>query len=254
MSVVKFEARGAVAYIKLNRPDALNAFTKEVFDELTSAKDKFLADPNLKVAIISGEGKRAFSAGIDLKSYSSDLESGGSRKIPHPIQIEFAAGPEFCEKPLIAAIRGYCLGEGMHLALACDFRVCASDAVFALPEVALGMAQTWLSWQCVRTMGMPAAVELCLLAEKKDAAWALAHQLVHQVTLPGEEMAAAERIAQRLCEMSFPAVVASKKTLYRSFELPYRELLDYAMPLRAQVLDTGEDRKRSREFAAKGSS
>lgn len=254
MSVVKFETRGAVAHIKLNRPDALNAFTKEVFDELSSAKDRFLKDPNLKVAIISGEGKRAFSAGIDLKSYSSDLESGGSRKVPHPIQIEFAAGPEFCEKPLIAAIRGYCVGEGMHLALACDFRVCASDAVFALPEVALGMAQSWLSWQCVRTMGMPAAVELCMLAEKKDAAWALAHQLVHQVTLPGEELGAAEKIAERMCSLSFPALLATKKTLYRAFDLAYREFFDYAMPLRLQVLDSGEDRTRSRAFAATRSS
>lgn len=249
MCIVKYEARGEVAYITLNRPEVLNAFLKETFDELLAAKERFRNDPTLKVAILNGEGTRAFSAGIDLKSYSADLEAGGSRKTPHPCQLDMAAGPEFCEKPLIAAIRGYCFGEGLHLALACDFRVCASDAVFALPEVALGMAHTWLSWQTVRTIGMPAAMVLCLLAEKQDAAWALAHQLVHEVTLPGQEMAAAERIAHRLCAMSQRGVVATKKTLYRSLECNYRQLMEYGLPLRAEVLDAGEDRERSRDFA-----
>lgn len=253
MNEVKYDTCGAVAHIKLNRPDALNAFTRRMFDEVTAARDRFVQDPDLKVAIISGEGRRAFSAGIDLKAYSADLEGGGSRRIPHPIQVDMAKGPEFCEKPLIAAIRGYCFGEGMHLALACDFRVCASDSVFALPEVAFGMAQTWLSWQCVRTMGMPAAAELCLLAERKDAAWALAHHLVHQVTLPGEEMTAAERIAERLCNLSYPAVLATKRTLYRAFDLDYGQMLEYSMPLRARVLDMGDDRTLTRAFATKRS-
>jgi len=251
MSDIVFEKRGEIAFIRINRPDALNTFTKPMFDDLANAKQQFLDDPALKVGVISGEGRRAFSAGIDLKAWSADLESGGSRKIPHPLQVEMATGSEFCEKPLIAAIRGYCIGEGMHLALACDFRVCASDAVFALPEVGLGIVQTWLSWQTVRTMGLPAAMELCLLAEKKDAAWALSRQLVHEVTLPGDEVAAAERIAKRLCEVNFAAVVASKKTLYKSADLNYRELLDYAMPLRAAVLDTGADRTQTHAFVNK---
>lgn len=254
MSAVTFETRGAVAYIRLSRPDALNAFNQEMFDELAAARDRFRDDPDLKVAIITGEGKRAFSAGVDLKSYSGGFGPEGSRNAPHPFQVEMAAGTDFSEKPLIAAIRGYCLGEGMHLALACDFRVCASDAIFALPEVALGMPQTWLSWQSVRTMGLPAALDFVLLAEKKDAAWALAHQLVHQVTLPGEELAAAEKIAERLCSMSFPALVLARRTLYRAFDQSYREMLDYALPLRAQVLATGESRTRASEVLGKNSS
>jgi E-phenylitaconyl-CoA hydratase len=251
MKVVKYETRGEVAYITLDRPEALNAFLPATFDQLLEAKERFRLDPALKVAIISGEGKRAFSAGIDLKSYSARLEEGGTHKSPHPCQMDMAAGPEFCEKPLIAAIRGYCFGEGLHLALACDFRVCASDAIFCLPEVAIGMAQTWLSWQTVRVIGLPAALDLCLLAEKRDAAWALSRQLVSEVTLPGEEMAAAERIALRLCAMGQRGVIASKKTIYRSLETNYRELMAYGLPLRNEVLDAGEDRERSRQFTQK---
>jgi len=249
MTAVIFETQGPIAHIRLNRPDALNAFTREMFDELAAARDRLAADPLLKVGIISGAGTRAFSAGIDLKSYSADLEAGGDRKTPHPLQIEMARGPEFSPKPLIAAIRGYCIGEGMHLALGCDFRVCASDAVFSLPEVALGMAQTWLSWQCVRVMGLTAATELCLLAEKKDAAWAREHRLVTEMTLPGHEMAAAERIAQRLCSMSWPAVLASRHTLYRAWDMDYAQMWEYSRPLREAVLDSGDDRARSRAFA-----
>ncbi len=248
MEVVTFEKQGSVALIRLNRPDSLNAFTRDVFDQLALARDRLAQDDELKVGILAGAGTRAFSAGIDLKSYSADLEAGGSRKIPHPLQVEMARGPRFSPKPLIAAIRGYCIGEGMHLALACDFRVCASDAVFALPEVALGMAQTWLSWQCVRVMGLPAATELCLLAEKKDATWARENRLVTQVTLPGEELAAARRIADRLCAMSWPAVMASRETLYRAWDMEYDPFWEYAKPLRDGVLDSGDDRRRSKDF------
>ncbi len=252
MTAVVFEKQGAIAHIRLNRPDAMNAFTKDMFDELAAARDRLCQDPELKVGIICGTGPRAFSAGIDLKSYSADLEAGGTRKIPHPLQVDMARGPEFCAKPLIAAVRGYCIGEGMHLALACDFRVCASDAVFSLPEVALGMGQTWLSWQCLRVMGLTAATELCLLAEKKDAAWALSRQLVSEVALPGQEMAAATRIAERLCAMSWPAVLVTRQTLYRAWDMDYAQMWEYAKPLREAVLDSGDDRARAREFARGG--
>lgn len=236
MTAVTFEVIGAIAHIKLNRPEALNAFNKEMFQELNAAVDRFRNDAALKVAVISGEGKRAFSAGVDLKAMGASLNGefhDGDYEIPF-------AEPGYLDKPVVASIRGWCVGEGMHLALACDFRVCASDAIFSVPEVAVGMPLIRLSSQCVRAMGLPAAIELCFLGEKKDAGWALKHQLVHRVSLPGDELREAMRIAMRLCDMSAPALQLTKKTLYKSLDHSYGEVYKFGIPLRQEVFRTGD--------------
>lgn len=248
MSTVTFEARGEIARITLNRPDRLNTFNGAMFSELNAAIDRFRDDDTLKVAILAGAGERAFSAGVDLKAMQADLAEGRTNKVPHMIHF---VDQGYCNKPVIAAIRGYCVGEGVHAVLACDFRVCSSDAIFYVPEVAVGMALARLSWQCVRTIGLPAATELCLLCEKKDAEWALKHQLVHKVTEPGGEMAAAEKIAERLCTMSMPALQATKQTLNRAYEKTYQEMLEFGLPLRAQVLAAGDATARSQAFLNK---
>lgn len=236
MTAVIFEAQGPIAHIRLNRPEALNAFNRAMFQELNAAVDRFRDDASLKVAVISGEGKRAFSAGVDLKAMKDSL--GGHFK-DSDYEIPFAE-PGYLDKPVVAAIRGWCVGEGMHLALACDFRVCASDAIFSVPEVAVGMPLIRLSSQCVRALGLPAAVELCFLGEKKDAGWALTHQLVHRVSLPGDELSEALRIARRLCDMSAPALQLTKKTLYKSLDLSYGEVYKFGIPLRQEVFRTGD--------------
>lgn len=249
MNSVEFEARDAIAWIRLNRPEALNAFNREMLDGLNQAIDRYRDDATLKAAVISGTGGRAFSAGVDLKAYAANLSAGQTSQ--ETMNVIRFADPDYCGKPVVAAIRGWCVGMGLHLALACDFRVCAADAVFALPEVSLGMSLTRLSWQCARTLGMPAALELGLLAERKDAAWALAHQLVHRVAPAGEELAEAEKIARRLCDMNAAAVQVSRTTLYKAFELSYREMFEFSLPLRNVVLDAGEDRASVDAFVAR---
>jgi enoyl-CoA hydratase/carnithine racemase len=244
-----YEARDGIAWIRLNRPEALNAINPEMLDALNEAIDRYRDDPGLKAAVISGEGGRAFSAGVDLKAYSARLAAGQSSQ--QTMNIIRFADPGYCSKPVVAAIRGWCVGMGLHLALACDFRVCADDAVFLLPETSLGISLTRLSWQCVRTMGLPAALELGLLAEKKNADWALARQLVHRVAPAGQELAEAERIARRLCEVSLPAVQATRTTMYQAFDLTYPENYEFSMGLRNAVLDQGQDRESADAFAAR---
>lgn len=246
---VLYEARERIAWIRLNRPRSLNAINGEMLDALNDAIDQFRADPELKAAVISGEGERAFSAGVDLRAYSARLAAGQPSQ--ETLNIIRFADPGYCPKPVVAAIRGWCIGMGLHLALSCDFRVCAEDAVFQLPETELGMALTRLSWQCVRIMGLPAALELGVLAERKGAHWALAHGLVHHVTPAGEEMALAERIARRLCELSMPAVQATRATMHKAFDLSYAEHFEYSMAQRNAVLDQGQDRASADAFAAR---
>jgi len=224
MECVKFEQNGKIAYIRLNRPDVMNAFNVQMLNEFNAAVEEFRQSDNLHVAIICGEGARAFSTGRDLKD----------KTLPRPsINI---ADAEYCDKPMIAAIRGYCIGQGLGVAVSCDMRVASSDAVFSLPEIPHGMVLTGLGALVVRTIGLQAALEFSLMGEKKDAAWALQTGLVHKVVEPGSELAVAETMAQRLASMDLDAMRVSKQALYKSAEMNYRELVAFAEPLRQQVL------------------
>ena len=225
MNCIKFEKNGKIACIRLNRPDVLNAFNVPMLNEFNAAIDEFRNSDKLHVAIICGEGGRSFSTGRDLKDKTAPRPGLG------------ISDAEYCDKPMIAAIRGYCIGQGLGVAVSCDMRVASSDAVFSLPEVPHGMVLTGLGALVVRTIGLQAALEFSLMGEKKDAAWALKTGLVHKVVEPGSELAAAETMAQRLAGMDLDAMRASKRALYKSAEASYKELLAFAEPLRQQVLN-----------------
>jgi enoyl-CoA hydratase/carnithine racemase len=244
-----YEPRDGIAWIRLNRPQALNAIDPGMLEALNGAIDRYRDDPQLKAAVISGEGGRAFSSGVDLKAYSARLAAGVSSQATWNI-IRFAE-PGYCTKPIVAAIRGWCVGMGVHLALACDLRVCADDAKFHLPETEHGMSLTRLAWQLVRTIGRPASLEFGLLAQRMDAQWALAHQLVHRVVPAGQELAEAERMARRLCEVSLPAVQATRACMDQALEMGYAEHFEFSMALRNAVLDQGRDKQSADAFAAR---
>lgn len=243
-----YEERDGVAWIRLNRPGALNAIDPDLLERLNDAIERYRDNSALKAAVISGEG-RAFCAGVDLKAYARRVKAGESAQ--KTLNVIRFADPDYCAKPVIAAIHGWCVGMGVHLALACDFRVCADDSRFLLPETGLGISLTRLSWQCVRTLGLPAALEFGMLAEPMDAQWALSHGLVLRVAPRGQEMEAAWRIARRLCELSAAAVRATRTTMHKAYDLNYQENFAFSMSLRNAVLDEGQDRASAEAFAAR---
>ncbi|MFD6303996.1 enoyl-CoA-hydratase DpgD, partial [Streptomyces sp. NPDC060223] len=140
---VRYEKRGHVAYVTLDRPRVLNAMDLRMHEELALIWDDFEADPDLWVAVLTGAGERAFSVGQDLGELVARFRVGsagtstfGSRGKP--------GWPRLTErfdltKPVVAKVRGHALGGGFELALACDLIIAAEDASFALPEVRLGL-------------------------------------------------------------------------------------------------------------------
>ncbi|MFC9328850.1 enoyl-CoA-hydratase DpgD [Kitasatospora sp. NPDC057015] len=140
---VRYEKRGHVAYVTLDRPRVLNAMDLRMHEELALIWDDFEADPDLWVAVLTGAGERAFSVGQDLgelvarsRAGSAGTSTFGSRDKP--------GWPRLTErfdltKPVVAKVRGHALGGGFELALACDLIIAAEDASFALPEVRLGL-------------------------------------------------------------------------------------------------------------------
>src|SRR5205823_1217963 len=138
---VLYEQRGHISYVTLNRPEAMNALNMAVRHGLQEAFSRFRDSDDARVAIVTGAGDRAFSAGADLKQMSQhnkELHAGGHDAFWEPEAPSLTRGLHIW-KPIIAAVNGYCLAGGLELAMSCDMRIAAEHATFALTEVMRGI-------------------------------------------------------------------------------------------------------------------
>ena len=133
---ILFEKRGAAAHISLNRPKLANAYNVQMRDDFSEALSAVRLDPDVRALLITGEG-RGFCGGADLTEFGS----APSQVIARRVRWERDVWGQLVnlDKPIVAAIHGFCIGSGLEIALLCDLRVAAHGTVFALPEVHLGM-------------------------------------------------------------------------------------------------------------------
>lgn len=216
MEAVRVTIEGPRADIVLNRPDVLNAMDFSVFDGLAAAADAVAAAPDVRVVVVSGEG-RAFSSGIDVSALgpiAGDVEStvaraqAGFRKI--------AA----LEMPTIARVHGYAFGAGLQLALACDLRVAARDAKLGVLEANYGLIPDLIgSTRLPQLVGPGRAKRLTWLAEKIDATEAERIGLIEWVVDPAELGATVDGLVARLLEGSATAQRESKMLIEASNHL-----------------------------------
>jgi enoyl-CoA hydratase/carnithine racemase len=207
VELVSVERTGAVVLVSLRRGGKLNAISTAVERDLLGA----LASPEVGSAacvVLTGEG-RAFSAGADVTEFRG--------RDPAAIAAYYRATGDVFERvaalpqPTVAAIQGYCLGGGLELALACDFRVAEAGAVFGLPEVSLGIVPSSGGLvRLVRAVGPARAKELMLLRERFDAAEALAWGVVTEV-VAGPPLPRALELAERLASLPRLAVEVTKR-------------------------------------------
>jgi len=198
MPVVITEHRGSISIIRINRPERLNAINQAVAVELQKAFQAFDADPNQRVAILSGSGDRAFCAGADV----SDLPELW-RAIPN---VGFKT-----DKPIIAATTGWVIGGGIVMVMMCDLMVSAESTTFYYPEAKLGTTAGGISTLATR-MPHKLAMEIMLLGSKISAQRAYDVGFVNRVVPNGEHEAAALEMAEQLLD-SAPLVIAALKQL-----------------------------------------
>ena len=224
--VLTYEVKDRKAYITMNRPQRMNALSRDLMRDLHEAFQAADADPNVFVVILSGAGGRAFSAGADLKEMATrleaekDSEAGQAEPPPMTSRPQVARGghmPGFddvndCTKPVIAAIDGYCMAGGMEIALYCDIRLATKASSFAMPEpkrnLLSGPAFVYLS----RMIPLGEAMKIELTGDPVDAERAYQIGLIQGVYEDRAALeAAADEMADKIGENSPLAVQFLKR-------------------------------------------
>jgi enoyl-CoA hydratase/carnithine racemase len=211
MAVI-FESHGGVAKITIDRPEVLNALDPATYAEITEAFQQIEEDPDVLVGIITGAGEKAFTAGADLKIMHTGGADLGQWTPWRQDRWDFGATTS---KPLIAAINGYALAGGLELALVCDIRIAAPNAVFGTPEVKWNLLHGFGAYQLPRIISLSHAMEMLLTGEFIDAATAERIGLISRIVPAGELQAEAGRIA-RVIAGNGPMAVRMTKELVRS--------------------------------------
>ena len=216
--VVLTERRGPVAWITLNRPDAMNAINGAMRERLPAVLRDADADPAVRAIVIRGAGPRAFCAGADIKEFGP-VESVHAEREKRLLTQWSAVFLEL-RKPVIAAVHGFCLGGGLEMAVACDVRVASADASFGFPEPTRGIITgAGGSPRFARIVGLGRALDLMLTCERIDAAEAHRIGLVTRLAPAGEVEALTERTASAIAQGAPLATVATKEVLLRGADL-----------------------------------
>ena len=217
-SVVKYETRGRVAIVTINRPEKRNALDGQVRCAFLGAIDKARSDEKVRCVIVTGAGEKAFVAGADIGEFEGRSPVDQWRVMKSPTIFDAV---ERLAKPVIAAVNGYCLGGGMELALACDVRIASSGARFGQPEVNLGIIPGGGGTQRLpRIVGLGSALRLILTGEIIEADEALRLRLVEEVTEPSRLLDRATELAELIASKSPVALAAAKEATRAALSLP----------------------------------
>jgi enoyl-CoA hydratase len=253
MSKVLYEKRGEIAFITLNRPEVHNAIDRETDDLLFDAWSDFRADPEIRLAILTGAGEKTFCAGADLKSHIDPwLEAGpelGRSQLARGFAGGITRGLHRTGKPIIAALNGAVIGGGIELALACDIRVASERASFGFFHMRRGMhfADGGIV-RLVNTCGVGIAMELELMGEPIDAQRARECHLVNRVVAHDQVMATAEEIASKILRNPRAAVESAKETILEVVGRPLDDQLRLECLYGYSTMGNPEIDERRREF------
>ena len=252
---VLYEKRGEIAYITLNRPEKLNAIDMETDALLEEAWTSFATDTEVRLAILSGAGDRAFCAGADLGDHIEPWVTAGPSLGRETLKQGFAGritrGLHRTYKPIIGALHGWVTGGGLELALACDIRIASDDAKFGCFHIRRGMHfGDGGIVRLVNTCGVAIAMELELSGQPIDAVRARECQLVNRVVPRAELMPTVEALAASILGNPRRAVESAKETILEVIGRPYDDQLRIECLYSYSIMDDPEIVERRDAFLA----
>jgi enoyl-CoA hydratase len=214
------EKHGAVALVRLNRPEVLNALNDVLVTELAAAVDEYEFDDSVGAIVVTGNEK-AFAAGADISQMVD--RNYADMYVSNRMTNTWVRIAE-CRKPVIAAVAGYALGGGCELAMMCDIIVCADNARFGQPEIKLGVLPGIGGTQrLTRAVGKSKAMDMCLSARMMDAEEAERSGLVSRVVPAAELLEQSLALAAEIAAKSRPALYMVKEAINQAYETTLTE-------------------------------
>ena len=247
---IRINRQASIATVTLERPKVLNALNAATFAELSSMFDELAADDEVRVVLVTGAGERAFAAGADIREL--DAVGPGEGKAFALRGQAVLRKIETLGKPVIACVRGFALGGGCELAMACTLRIAADDAKFGQPEVKLGVIPGYGGSQRLpRLVGRGAALKLLLTGAIIDAQEALRIGMVDEVVPAAELIARGEALAEEIATQAPLAIADTIRVVDEGLDLP----LDLALLREAEhfgkLCDTWDKAEGTRAFLEK---
>ncbi len=212
-----------IGFITLNRPKQLNALNRQMVHEIVAAAEEFDRDSAVRVIVVSGNGQ-AFSAGADIDEMADETAVGME------LRNQFADWDRLTliKKPIIGAVKGYVLGGGFELALACDLLIAASDTRFSFPEVTLGvMPGAGGTQRLTKLVGHRKALEWMLTGERINAETALKYGIINRITEPENILTETKEVAGRIAAQAPLAVRLIKESVHKAVDYPLYEGMQY---------------------------
>ena len=245
--LIEYKVENGIASISLNNPSQLNIFSTEALEQLNVILDKVDQDLKVKVVILASNSDKVFTGGANIKEmYNHD--PGQAREFSsrgHNIANKLESLPV----PVIAAINGYTMGGGVEFICACDIRIASEDAVFAQPEIDIGVLPGWGGTQrLARLIGMGNAKEMIYTGKRINALDALELGLVNQVVPNAELLNAANSIATTIASKSRMAIVRAKQTMNLVFNTPLKEGLKLEIEAWSDCFDTFDQKEGMKAF------
>lgn len=221
--LVTVERDGNVAVVTMNRPEAMNALSSALREELAKAMVAVDADDSIHAVVLTGAGQRAFTAGLDLKELGTQGLSAANAETSEANPVKAI---EQCRKPVIGAINGVAVTGGFEVAIACDILIASENARFADTHARVGIMPGWgLSQKLSRLIGISRAKELSLSGNFLDAQTACAWGLVNRVVSAEELLPAAKKLAADIASADPGMIQAYKRLIDDGYAVPFGEAM-----------------------------
>ena len=216
-----------VGWMTFNNPERRNAMKMEMNRAIVDIMGRFQADDAVRVVVMQGAGDKAFVSGADISEFEANRSSPEARAEFDAVAAAASRAMDDLEKPLIAKIRGFCMGGGLATALRADIRITADDGQFAIPAARLGLGYGFAGVRAlVDLVGQAMASEILMSARRFDASEAKAMGLVNRVVPVGELDAAVDELAGTISENAPLTVKAAKAAIAQTVKDPDRRDLD----------------------------
>ncbi|HPJ68843.1 MAG TPA: enoyl-CoA hydratase/isomerase family protein [Desulfobacteraceae bacterium] len=235
MGMIDYEVKNRIAFITLNRPERFNAYGKSFFNEMPETWAKFRDDKNALVAIITGAEEKAFCVGYDLESGELSLDE--LKKSPKIVPTSHNIW-----KPIIAAIKGYCVAGGFWIASGCDIRIAAEDAEFGIPEAKSNIFSVLNVPEPIYQNLPPAiALELSFLGERISAKRMHEIGFLNRVVSRDKVIDTAIELAEKICRNGQLSITMGKELFYRSRDMSRAQIEELNWKMQGEYLQLQHD-------------